>query len=246
MSTDLTRLPNPSAALTTPCLPDSLKRLVTMMPAVTVGSAMGWRVPRVVDSEARALAVTTLASYESYLAPADREAVLACIAGLMAHYFVPGMTEGLHKSVALDWADDLASFPLWAVREACRDWRRTNDRKPTPHQIVTRCADEVFEHRKTRDRLKAITKVSGDAPPAEEAKQSNPEFVAKLIAGMVRKMDVDPAVKARSTIKRRPRRPMSREEERRLNRSALETDTMKATIAREEEAAIADAAGEAG
>ena len=229
-----------SAVPTTPWLPASLKRLVSAMLAVTVGRTMpGWKVPRQVDSETKRQAVEALASYGSYLAVAGRKAVLECIAGLMAHYFVPGMADGLQAKVAGDWADDLAGFPLWAVQAACEDWRHENDRRPTPHQIVARCADLVFEDRKVVQRLEKLAeapegscpKISDGSPP----KPGHQQRVADLVAGCIKTMSVAESKGKRADVSKRKRRPVSWDEERALNREALNTKTMLATSPREGE-----------
>lgn len=63
---------------------------------------------------------------------------------LRAHYFVPDVPDGLACALADDWADDLARFPVWAVKLACDGYRRTEAmRRPTPADIIERCHQEV-------------------------------------------------------------------------------------------------------
>jgi len=49
------------------------------------------------------------------------------------------MAEAEVKAVAADWADALGHFPQWVVEEACRDYLRENDRKPTIAAIRKLC-----------------------------------------------------------------------------------------------------------
>lgn len=77
---------------------------------------------------------------EPLLAPAEREKVLARSVALLSHYFAPDMDARLAQAIAEDWADDLDEFPLWAVREACTQWRRNETRRrPTPGDIRELC-----------------------------------------------------------------------------------------------------------
>ena len=181
------------------------------------------------------MAAEALASYELYLRAAGREAVLKCILVLLSFYYTPNQDDGVATLAASAWADDLAGFPLWAVEQACADYRHENDRRPTPTHIVTRCADLVFEDGKIIKRLEKLAEAGDDGSVGipTDPKPGHQQRVSDLVAGCVAKLKAtEPAVKARVPAKRK-RRPMSREEERALNLSALETDLMKATIARE-------------
>ncbi len=238
MNTDLTlTAPSPSPAPKRPNMPPSLARLVSAMPAVTVGSTIpGWRVPKAVTRETRAQAAVALTDYDLWFKAAGREAVLKCVLVLLSFYYTPAQDEGVATLAASAWADDLAVYPLWAVQAACDDWRHTSDRRPTPTQILTRCADMVFEDRKAVQRLEKLAEAPegscSEIPSNSAPKPGHQQRVSDMVAGCVAKLAVaEPAVKAREPSKRK-RPPVSWEEERRLNQEALETDTMKAATAR--------------
>ena len=227
-----------TSVLAKPCMPASLRKLVDRVPALTVGSTLpGWKVPRSVSSQTRTEAAEALSSYHAWLAPAGREAVLQCIMVLLAHYYMPSHDEGVQQRVAGDWADDLAGYPLWAVQAACDDWRHTNDWRPSPTQIITRCADLVFEERKVVARLEKLAEAPEGADETERGferpKPGHQQRVSDLVAGCIKTMaTVEPKGKRMDVGRRKPP-PVSWEEERRRNRAALNTDTMKAAIARE-------------
>ena len=98
-----------------------------------------------------------LPEYVEYLRPAQRKHVAGRVTTLLAHFFVPDMPVPLQTAVISDWLEDLAEFPPWAVEDACRMWRRTESRRPTPAVIRKICQKAVkdveFECRILREAL---------------------------------------------------------------------------------------------
>lgn len=118
-------------------------------------------------AEQTATAEHLLAEYRTYLAPVSPARLLARITTLLAHYWEGWADDRLREGVALDWADDLGEYPGWAIDSACRSWRRTETRKPTPADIRQRCCEETAWYRTMLRRLEALTGHRQDwiAPP---------------------------------------------------------------------------------
>ena len=62
--------------------------------------------------------------------------------------------------MAEDWADALMEFPQWAVEEACREYLRTQDRKPTIAAIRQLCRQHFAVVEFTRQKA-----MRGPQPP---------------------------------------------------------------------------------
>ncbi len=63
-------------------------------------------------------------------------AVAGIVAGLLLHYYSPGdLSEAARQAMARDWVEDLREFGPAIAADACREWRRTQERRPTPADI---------------------------------------------------------------------------------------------------------------
>lgn len=113
----------------------------------------GFKPPAVSDEQARSLAERTLPSLNAALAPAAPAWIAARVTALLAHYFVPSMPGAVQEAVLDDWVEALASFPAWAVDEAVREWQRTQPKKPTIADIVTRCQKAVRPYASDREKI---------------------------------------------------------------------------------------------
>lgn len=68
---------------------------------------------------------------------AERVEIVAELEALETHCRAPLMSVEQRQAWMRDWCDDLAEFPIEAIRLACRDWRRGQDRKfPLPGQLL--------------------------------------------------------------------------------------------------------------
>lgn len=56
----------------------------------------------------------------------------AVIGRLLAHYWASDEPPALRRVIADDWLEDLEEFGPELVGTACREWRRTQTRRPTP------------------------------------------------------------------------------------------------------------------
>lgn len=107
-------------------------------------------VPAVEDMPAVEAAIQV---YREALAPADDRGVAVEIERLMLHYPVKDMTDGMNASLALDWLEDVAIYPLWAIQMACKEWRRTQKWRPTISEFRTLCENQTWLHRYHLGRL---------------------------------------------------------------------------------------------
>lgn len=186
---------------TTTSMPASLKRLVTALPAVSLGpNPATWQPPESMSEAVRTEARETLSRYRSHLEPASREDVLKQVMVLLAHYFVPGMSVELQSAVAADWAEDIGDFPAWAITVACRDWRwKDENRKPTPGQIRALCWEQVRGPRKVMERLEVLAAMPVALSGPKEAELPSDEAkarVAKIVAGLTASLEMPGVARA--------------------------------------------------
>jgi hypothetical protein len=100
-----------------------------------------------------------LAAFDEYLRPQDWEdngRAMRAIAALLSYYRQPDRAPDLEASIAEQWGEDVEDYPLWAVQEACRIWRREPDNRRGPHPGEFRaiCESLVGKARQQRDRLR--------------------------------------------------------------------------------------------
>ena len=81
--------------------------------------------------ETEAQAQMLMKACETLRQPVKREWLMGRIATLLSHFYVSPMSETEVRAVAEDWAAALGAFPQWAVAEACAEWLRSSNRKPT-------------------------------------------------------------------------------------------------------------------
>jgi len=115
-----------------------------------------WK-PLVINDERLMAEITQrLRQLDEFLAPAHRGSLLARILALLSHYRSEPNPPQVEQMIADDWADDLGDFPLWAVAEAARRWRRTKRFRPQISEIRETCQTLVKEAALERSRLREI------------------------------------------------------------------------------------------
>ncbi|HEY8612265.1 MAG TPA: hypothetical protein VIL69_13345 [Roseomonas sp.] len=115
-----------------------------------------WRTPDVRgDGELEAVR-EHLDGMKTALAPAERGELLARILALLSHYRLDPHPEQVEMRIADDWAEDLGGYPMWAIEEAAKFWRRTRKWKPQICEIIALCEEAVGQHLRIRDRLRAV------------------------------------------------------------------------------------------
>ena len=80
---------------------------------------------------------------------AERRAIAEQVATLLNHYWTPADDPRVKARMAADWISDLEDFGAEIVAEACAEWRRGNDRRPTPSAVRAICF-RLREERKPR------------------------------------------------------------------------------------------------
>ncbi|NPD69843.1 hypothetical protein HN018_22115 (plasmid) [Lichenicola cladoniae] len=103
---------------------------------------------------------TYLSSLEAHLAPATRWDLLGRLLALMSHFRSDPHPPEVEARIADDWAEDLGSFPMWAVEEAARRWRRTKRFRPQICEMVDLCEIICADRVQERDRLRSVVDVS--------------------------------------------------------------------------------------
>lgn len=106
-------------------------------------------------TEAEAVA-RRLHALDGVLQPASRGALLARVLALLSHYRIDAHPPEVEQRLADDWAEDLGTYPLWAVEGAAREWRRTRRFKPQPAELVTLCEEACSVLRQERERLRQV------------------------------------------------------------------------------------------
>jgi hypothetical protein len=161
MANDLT---TGSRALMTPSLPDSVRPLLESKQGAAKFSEGGeflgceehWSLPDRISPDDLAQVRAALARYEIYLSPGRPDEIAGRLSALFSHYWVGQMNDSLSTLVASDWLEDLGEYPGHVVEEACRRWRRSENRKPKPAELRDKCQRIIARERQTRDRLRRI------------------------------------------------------------------------------------------
>ena len=71
----------------------------------------------------------------------------------MNHYWKEDDHPAVRQAQIEDWIEDLAEFPIEFVASACREWRQTKTRRPTPVEIRELC---IGAHRHAEQNRKAL------------------------------------------------------------------------------------------
>jgi hypothetical protein len=90
------------------------------------------------------------------MAPAPRAELMSRVLVLHAHYRSTIQADAVEQGIADDWAEDLAAYPMWAVEEAARIWRRTKKFKPQISEMIELCEAATVTLKLERDRLQSI------------------------------------------------------------------------------------------
>jgi hypothetical protein len=94
------------------------------------------------------------------LNPAPSGDLLSRIMVLLAHYRVAEHSKATEYGIALDWADDLAEYPMWAIEDAARIWRRTKKFRPQICEMIELCEGACGKLKTERRRLESVMDAS--------------------------------------------------------------------------------------
>lgn len=115
-----------------------------------------WEPPVITDKRTGMAIWSRLEALEGLTAPAGPGEIMSRVLVLLSHYRQAGHSDAVEQGIADDWAEDLGSYPMWAIDEAARRWRRTRKFKPQIAEIVELCDQVSGEVTKERDRLRSI------------------------------------------------------------------------------------------
>ena len=139
--------------------------------------------PPVLQGPAEVAAVERrLLVLDGALLPANRGALLARVLALLSHYRMDPHPPEVEQRLADDWAEDLCDYPLWAVEQAARTWRRTRRFKPQPAEMIALCEEATDALRQERDRLRRVAE-------GEAARRGSLSHAASALAcSLIRRM----------------------------------------------------------
>ena len=144
-----------------------------------------WQPPATVTPEHAQMARRALMDLEdTVLAPADPLPLLGRVLALLSHFPARGLAADVEQAVAGDWADDLAEYPLWAVEQAARQWRRSRKWRPSIAEMRNLCDDICAVERDFAKRLVAIVKTAASAKPAAPPSASIHALASRAIRRM--------------------------------------------------------------
>lgn len=115
-----------------------------------------WEPPVITDKGTGMAIWSRLEALERLTVPAVAGEIMSRILVLLSHYRQAGHSDTVEQGIADDWAEDLGSYPMWAIDEAARRWRRTRRFKPQISEIIEFCDHASGEAIKERDRLRSI------------------------------------------------------------------------------------------
>ena len=121
----------------------------------------------------------------SFVSHARAIGFITLISRLLAHYWTTNEPQEVRRTIAEDWLEDLTEFPAAVVAAACREWRRTQPRRPTPADIRAIC---VADAQAEREHLRAIADQRAAWPhwleelwgPAPEGPQARAEAMQRV------------------------------------------------------------------
>lgn len=89
--------------------------------------------------------------------PSERREKAALISRLLSHFWTADDPQAARQAQIEDWLEDLAEFSPEVVAEACRDWRRWNEKRPTIAGILALCRSAVERSRLRGSRHPVLT-----------------------------------------------------------------------------------------
>ena len=146
-----------------------------------------WEAPTLRGASESAEVKKHLDALEVALAPADRGELLARVLALLSHYRSEPHARQVELRIADDWAEDLGGFPMWAIEEAARRWRRTRKFRPQICEMIALCEEVAGEAIAERDRLRhALDRDRADANPLSRR-------AAEITRGLLARVPADTA-----------------------------------------------------
>jgi hypothetical protein len=119
-----------------------------------------WLPPRVTNPRTLEEVGDRLRHLAIALDPAPSGELLSRIMVLLAHYRAPENSKQTEYGIALDWAEDLSDYPIWAIEDAARKWRRTKKFRPQICEMIALCEDACGKLKTERRRLESVIDMS--------------------------------------------------------------------------------------
>ncbi len=119
-----------------------------------------WEPPVVADKAIGTAIWLRLQDLEAHTAPAEPGRLMSRVLVLLSHYRQASHSDAVEQGIADDWADDLGCFPMWAIDEAARRWRKSKKFRPQIAEMLDLCEEATREAVKERDRLRKILEVT--------------------------------------------------------------------------------------
>lgn len=129
-----------------------------------------WQPPIIRDKAIGEAIWSRLNYLDVWLAPAPPRELISRILVLLGHFRTPSHTDAVEQGLAKDWAECLASYPMWSIDKAARTWLRKKKFKPQISEIIELCEEEVGRLSIERKRLQSIVDATASAanPLAEK------------------------------------------------------------------------------
>ena len=98
----------------------------------------------------------------------------------MSHYWLATEPEPVRRTQLEDWLEDLGEFSPAAVAAACREWRQTKSKRPTPADIRKLCI--VAQNRRRDSEAKALPAPARRPEPEPEPMSDEDRAYCILLA----------------------------------------------------------------
>ena len=99
------------------------------------------------------------------------------ISTLLSHFWTADDPPAIREAQLGDWIDDLSRFPAPLVADACKRWRMTDRRKPTPADIVGFCLEAQNDTAHADDARNRYKTTSAAAELREYESERNQKYV---------------------------------------------------------------------
>ena len=115
---------------------------------LVAGEGNDWTPPARVPPDAARDLVRRIIRREEALRPATEREIAVALGRLAIHFWHPDQPEEIHRLAFEDWLEDLAEYPLVALNEAAREWRRAHPWAPRISEMRASC-DAAINRRRT-------------------------------------------------------------------------------------------------
>ena len=125
------------------------------------------------------------APHEENALQAHERVIAAEVTRLLSHYWMAAEDPRIRQLQLDDWLDDLTEFASATVVEACKAWRRTEQRRPTPADLRRLCQQR--EHPEPKLALPVPTVLpTPEQEKAERQRRYGMSLKFRLLADMIR------------------------------------------------------------